>query len=91
MGKKTGRGAVQRVLVPDPANANAQVAVSVPVRNKRAKVSAATKNEAAYHVKVLDENAQLSRDGNLKEGQTHALEKDESGNQVVVRKRYSAI
>ena len=91
--RKTSRGGTQRILVPDPADAKApQLAVRVPTEKKKSKnVSSATKKEAAYHVKVLEKNAQLSRDGNLREGQTHALEKDESGNAMVVRKRFSAI
>lgn len=91
--RKTSRRATQRILVPDPADPRApQLAVQVPTAGKKSKnISSATKKEAAYHVKVLEKNAQLSRDGNLKEGQTHALERDDSGNAMVVRKRFSAI
>ena len=48
--------------------------------------------EASYAVKVLRDNKQLSRSrGPLKPGETHALEKTESGEHRVVRKRFSAI
>jgi hypothetical protein len=56
-----------------------------------ANASAADRREAAHFVETLEANKQLSRaPGPLPPGATHQVERDESGNEQVVRKRYSA-
>ena len=52
----------------------------------------AERREAAYFVETLEANKQLSREpGPLPPGATHQVECDESGNERVVRKRFSAL
>jgi hypothetical protein len=53
--------------------------------------SEADRREAAYFVKTLEANKQLAREpGALPPGATHQVEHDKSGNELVVRKRFSA-
>jgi hypothetical protein len=48
--------------------------------------------EAAYYVETLKANRRIAEEGDpLRPGQTHRVERDEKGNEVVRRKRFSAI
>jgi hypothetical protein len=51
----------------------------------------ADRQEAAHFVETLEANKQLAREpGPLPAGATHQVERDQSGNEQIVRKRYSA-
>lgn len=73
--KRGGKKATKTVLMQLPTNA-----------------TEADRREAAYFVETLKANGQLAgQSGPLPPGATHRLEPDGSGNERVVRKRYSAL
>jgi hypothetical protein len=60
--------------------------------SKRRSASAADRREEASFRKTLEANDQLAREpGRLPPGATHQVECDESGKELVVRKRFSAL
>ncbi len=49
------------------------------------------RKKVSYTVMALENNAQLSHDGNLGAGHTHTMELTESGAAALVRKRFPAL
>ena len=48
--------------------------------------------EGAYYVETLKANRRIAEEGEpLRPGQTHRVEKDEKGNEILRRKRFSAV
>ena len=59
---------------------------------KNRKATEADRQEEAHFLETLEANKQVSRQpGALPPGATHQVERDESGNERVVRKRFSAL
>lgn len=48
--------------------------------------------EAAYYLETLKANRRIAKEGEpLLPGQTHRIERDEKGNEILRRKRFSAV
>jgi hypothetical protein len=60
--------------------------------DEKSRQQEADSQEEAYFLETLEANKQISRQpGALPPGATHQVERDESGNERVVRKRFSAL
>jgi hypothetical protein len=70
-----------------PKGRKFRVKVSTAARHDRA----ATAAEVSHHVRVLEDNRQISRRGTLRSGETHAIETVGGDEPRLVRKRFSAI
>jgi hypothetical protein len=79
--------AVEDCVVRDPADRRRALRVQV-----RAGASAKDRAETQRFVDTLEANHQIARgDGPMPSGATHRVESDASGQQRLVRKRFSAI
>jgi hypothetical protein len=79
--------AVEDCVVRDPADRRRALRVRVP-----AGASAKERAETQRFVDTLEANRQIARGGGpMPAGATHRVESDDSGNQRLVRKRFSAI
>ena len=48
--------------------------------------------EAAYYLETLKANRRIANEGEaLRPGQTHRIERDDKGNEILRRKRFSAV
>ena len=92
MKKKTSKAKPAKTTKRSSAKREGKKATKTALMQLPTNASEGDRREAAYFVETLKANRQLARQsGPLPPGATHRLEPDPSGNERVVRKRYSAL